>query len=1351
MDSQTDFSEGAARKDYKAPYSHNHPVPTVQRYREHRGELDEQQKQAEVAQHTEEDDSKTRRAFESVKSIFKGDDDEKKHPSGTPYPTANRNTNEINNEPNEHDSGIPRSPSTSRDEDAPSKQDGEDVGSAKQNGRPDNAKKGQQAKSATEKAAGHTDAKTKRKEMKHNKRDDGGRVVTDPVTHLPLVIRDSTEKDMKRAPENEPASGSVPKTATGSSGATKSSSQLELENSEFQDDYDGMQRVFPPPSYDDTKAELVRTFQIALTVGLIGIVGLVIIGTLLVAVIESTFYNSSTTKKTRWKGSHTEKPGGFFVPPAITIVTAVTIGVPLILLIQGWLGNKVSAIWEDEIWDSARAEEKELNNTQGRLPESVTWMNGLLASVWPLINPDLFASITDMLEDVMQASLPKIIRMVSVDDLGQGSESIRILGIRWLPTGAASQTVDEEGNLMGANHQGANDRTTPGQGKEEDTKDDSVRETDSDVSNKKKQQQQQKEVEQQTIREGMEAEQGDFVNMELAFSYRARSSGKSLKSKAKNAHLFLKFYLPGGIFVPVWVEVRGMIGTMRLRLQLTPDPPFFSLCTLTFVGQPRADLSCTPLSRHLPNLMNVPLISSFVQSSIDAALAEYVAPKSLTLDLKDMLVGDDFKKDTNTRGLVMIYIKHAKDFKEGDGGFGPIKGSSDAYVTCSWGKFGKTITSTRVIEGDQKPIWHEWAVLLVTPEEINADEKLRLQIWDSDKHTADDDLGRVEVDLKMLMHSPETKNQQFEREDRLMGPDSEEEMPGTLSWTVGYYAKIGVTDQQLASQTEDGHIKSKEDLKKHVSETAKNKLREATAHNESKEMKKQKVQDYKEHEDALICASAPDSNYPSGIFSIQIHNITGLEVEAQQKREKGNNSSDREDEAEQSDDLPSSYCTIIINHKKVFVTRTKPKNAKPFFNAGTERFIRDWRNTEVMISVRDSREAEDDALLGIIYLPLHKVFEKRSQVADIYRLVGGIGFGRARISIVFRSVDLQLPKELLGWDYGTLEIKAPVKLKGSTRSDFASHRIKLRSNMSRAKMPSDNGTWHPKKGEASVFLPCRKRYAMPLICEFRKSSLGPDSTPAFAIFWLKEIPDEEESTITLQVWQGGKENLKRATACAGYKGMDDGEQPLGEIEITMKFWRGLSGYHKKYARKSKNADMRDVMEVLDTANDEKERDDGETYNSDSQADSDESTDSDTENEDQHPNLTPSDSTTSQSDQCRPTPNNHKPSKLTGHTNDSSSDSDEDISTKNPIKKARNAAKGVLDGQNNSNNGSRGIIAQIKDYKDHHKQLHRTHRGIMQWKGARTANWAVNKVRAGKGKVERAFEHSEKDQGVETEV
>ncbi|TVY93410.1 Meiotically up-regulated protein [Lachnellula willkommii] len=1244
MSSAADFDEEAARRDYRAPYSHNHPIPTVQKYREHRSELDGNYKQAEEAQHTEEDDSRLKRAFHSAKTAFKNGDE--KHPAGDPYPTSNRNTDSSDPTPADHDSSIPSVPSA----------EAVDGKSAKQNG---DQKHGKEGLTATEEAAALTDPKKKRKAMKHNKRDGGGREVTDPVTHLPLVIRDSTEKDLKRASENEPTPGSNHSSGTGFSESSKSSSQLQTEQDELQDDFDGMRKLFPPPAFDDTRAELTRTYQSALTVALSIIVGLsaVVISSLLFMV--STSGSTATETKSRLSHEQGRHSSWLYIVLITVTIIVLVVGLAVIVLVRGWLAKKVQAIWEDEVWDAARLEEQNLTQSGGQLPESVAWMNSLLASVWPLINPDLFTSVADMLEDVMQASLPKVVRMVSVDDLGQGSEAIRVLGVRWLPTGAADQSVDEGGHLKKTSDKEANDRGAPGEGQEENLESKARDDDDNaEASKKSDQEKKQKEQEQQAMREGMEAEQGDFVNMELAFAYRARSS----------------------------------------------------------------DLSCVPLSKHLPNLMDVPLISSFVQSSIDAALAEYVAPKSLTLDLKEMLVGDDFKKDTVARGIIMIYVKEARGFKEGDGGVGPFDGSSDAYVTCSWGKFGKTISSTRVIEKDQNPKWHEWAFLLVSPEELNAEEKLRLQLWDSDKYTADDDLGRVEVDLKELMHNPKTKNQLCDREDRLKGQDPSENMPGTISWSVGYYSKTRITEDQLVAQTEDKKIKTREDLKKQVAETAEGKLREATAHDESKEANQQSTQDYKDRENALICSSPPDHKFLSGILSIQIHNITGLAVESPQKKDH-DYTADREDQPEQSDELPSSYCTIILNHKQIYMTRTKPKNAKPFFNAGTEYFIRDWQTAEIMVSCRDNRERENDALLGIVYLPLAKVFEKRSQVMDMYPLVGGMGFGRARISMVFRNIDLQLPKELRGWDYGTLELKPPVKPKPGLPKDLIGHRIKFRSNMTRVKMQPSNGEWRPKQHDDSVFLPCRQRYALALIVEFRKSSLGPDSTPAFAVFWLKDLPDEEERTITMQVWAGGKENLKRATSCAGYKGMEADDKPLGEIEVTMKFWRGLSGYHKKYAQKDRSGNMQNVMEVLDTVNDE------------IQSDSETGDGSDSDSSDSDNGNNGSEKSTSK--------------KLATHTNQS--DSGSDTSSKNPLKKVKKLKKEVMNGHNNSDDGSRGAMGMIRDYKDHHRQLHRKHKGVMQWRGVRTADWALSKVRHAKGSVEGLFEHSEKKPGVETEV
>ena len=314
------------------------------------------------------------------------------------------------------------------------------------------------------------------------------------------------------------------------------------------------------------------------------------------------------------------------------------------------------------------------------------------------------------------------------------------------------------------------------------------------------------------------------------------------------------------------MELRGIVGIMRLRLQLCPDPPFFSLCTLTFLGQPKANLSCVPLIKRGLNIMDLPIISSFVQKSVDAALAEYVAPKSLTLDLKDMLVGDDFKKDTRGRGVIMVRIKSASGLKEGDPSiFGLGGGASDTYVAVGWAKFGRPVWSTRVIFKEVEPVWEETAFLIVGPEELDARERLQIQLWDSDRGSADDDLGTIEVDLKELMESSRSNGKMWDRRDGLQGLQGDDAVPGTLDWSVGYFGKVRIQEEQLAHQGQESDIKTFQQLKESVSRDTERKLREAGSRGESLEMEQQKAQDLKTREGEV---SSPSSAHGRGVMVI---------------------------------------------------------------------------------------------------------------------------------------------------------------------------------------------------------------------------------------------------------------------------------------------------------------------------------------------------------------------------------------------------------------------------------------------------------------------------------------------------
>ena len=856
MTNSANFDEDASRRTYTAPYSSHHPIPTIQRYEEVKEEREAESAPADpdIPPSPKSSKSKRKSLLSSAKGLLRRDSTKSNSKGSTdnsiePYKHENRNKvsnvrgDETARKGDEERNGgeavteqrqgvdrvhgandSPKNEMLTTDEHKPAEHSSQQQSEQQEFGHnnaqaesdtPTNDASGSEEDAApmqdTSQSIDNTnDPRQKRKNMKHMKRGDAEREVTDPVTHLPVVIHDSTSKELNAVPENELAPGLKLYSATGVSGKTKNSTQLEREADQQQLEHAGMKKLFPPPDFDNARQEIADIYTVALSVGL----GSTLLGPFIL-LLGSQFVPPSTENDTSWRR--------IFSLSTLLLATSILSGGAIIFALRGWLRSRIYGVWDDHLWAAAR--KQEIENSDSPTPESVQWLNSLLASVWGLINPDLFVSLVDTLEDVMQASLPKLVRMVSVEDLGQGDEAIRILGVRWLPTGAAAKSITQDGKYQGNESQGS-DRKVSGEGSK-----------GASTTDLQQGENAQSSAEDQGIADGMEAEEGDFVNVEVAFSYRASTTSKGLQNRSKNAHLLLGFFLPGGLKFPVWVETRGLVGTLRMRLQLCPDPPFFALCTFTLLGQPKAEMSCVPLTRKGLNIMNLPLINSFVQSSIDAALAEYVAPKSLTIDLKDMLMGDDFKKDTTTKGVIVVRIRRCLDFKFGDPSMlGLTEGSSDSYVAVGWAKFGKPVWSTRVIIDDMQPVWEETGYILVGPEELNAEERVRIQLWDSDRVSADDDLGRVEVPLKELMTSSDTNCKMHDRTDRFQSVKESEIMPGTLDWSVGYYPKTRIQQTQLDNQNIEPDVRNLSDLKGKVSRDAEHKLREGPQRDGSDEL-----------------------------------------------------------------------------------------------------------------------------------------------------------------------------------------------------------------------------------------------------------------------------------------------------------------------------------------------------------------------------------------------------------------------------------------------------------------------------------------------------------------------------------
>ena len=508
MSNHDNFDENASSRTNQSPYTERHPIPTISGYQDRKQERQEDSEATVPKSDFEQEAPKTEEVhglLDSTKHLLQldGHVNDKTVNEQHPYNSYNRN---INGNP-------PDSEAKNDHRDSISRADGDQ----------DESEQSSTLKDTSEAGDNTLDPRQKRKNMKHMKRDHAPREVTDPVTHLKVIVHDTTNKELQTVPENEPPPGSNHRSATSGSVGFKTQSELEQERQEQQGVHQQMEKLFPPPSFTTTKEDIASVYSLAFTVG----TGSLLL-TALMLLVGSHWISSRADMQRSWL--HT------LLLSSVLLIFGVVAGGGIIWGIRAWLVHRINDIWDEEVWDSAKKQERETVNSP--TPESTQWLNRILSSIWPLINPDLFTSLADTLEDVMQASLPKLVRMVSVEDLGQGSEAIRILGVRWLPTGAAAKTVSKDGKVK--NDEDESDRKVPGQGEVDDK-------SKPDGEGISGQDEQKKEDENQNIAEGMEAEEGDFVNVEVGFSYRASTIGKGIKEKSKNAHLFLAFYLPGGI------------------------------------------------------------------------------------------------------------------------------------------------------------------------------------------------------------------------------------------------------------------------------------------------------------------------------------------------------------------------------------------------------------------------------------------------------------------------------------------------------------------------------------------------------------------------------------------------------------------------------------------------------------------------------------------------------------------------------------------------------------------------------------------------------------------------------------
>ncbi|KAH9812381.1 hypothetical protein DFH28DRAFT_1084256 [Melampsora americana] len=360
------------------------------------------------------------------------------------------------------------------------------------------------------------------------------------------------------------------------------------------------------------------------------------------------------------------------------------------------------------------------NPNQGE--ESVEWINSALASLWPLISPDIFRPVIDLLEDTLKVLAPGIVTTVRVDELDQGRNPIRLV---------AFKTLDAE------------DPWVKNQVKVSDLP-------------------------------------GEFINLEVEFAYRRKQDSTE---PASSAHFVAYFGIGvqkiASCEMPVFVQIDGLHGKIKLRIQLIAVPPFVQMTTFSFSYLPQVEITAKPM--HGFNVMSLPVISHFIRASVDVLLGQFCLPSSYTLDLSRILLGNDALMRPRHVGVIAIALHSASNLKVSD----ILNHTSDPYVSISFMKSAsKPLFSTLIHFRTVDPIFEEMAFVLITPDQLLEQEKICLTVCHSDRISSDDVLGKVEVDLQTAVKNPGSMTKQnSELTARLPGFN----VQGSLSWSVGYF------------------------------------------------------------------------------------------------------------------------------------------------------------------------------------------------------------------------------------------------------------------------------------------------------------------------------------------------------------------------------------------------------------------------------------------------------------------------------------------------------------------------------------------------------------------------------------
>ena len=217
-----------------------------------------------------------------------------------------------------------------------------------------------------------------------------------------------------------------------------------------------------------------------------------------------------------------------------------------------------------------------------------------------------------------------------------------------------------------------------------------------------------------------------------------------------------------------------------------------------------------------------------------------------------------------------------------------------------------------------------------------------------------------------------------------------------------------------------------------------------------------------------------------------------------------------------------------------------------------------------------------------------------SEVTRFWPIENGIGYGSARVSVLFRPVQATLPPQLLGFDFGTLFVREvsvkPLKDAEHLIKELQSCEIKMKASSSSSKLSkkdneiTENGgvLWDP---ENPASLPVQQRYSSALVIEFKEKGALTSKNFGMGVLWLRDLIDGEEEKINIALFQAKdykhlKQNYVPPDGSLDAWDEDRNELAhIGTVELALKYEPGISPAHRKFIDTSDRSNKRIWEEV----------------------------------------------------------------------------------------------------------------------------------------------------------------------------